>query len=84
MTISAGQAIQPGQPYTYQDLARLFGVCAKTIAPWFARWPKFRPNKNTVRIPGSTVEKFIQDKMSTEPDAKKGRVKGKKCPVERA
>jgi hypothetical protein len=83
MSIQSGQAILPGHLYTYQDLAGVFGACAKTIARWFANRRKFRPTKNTVRILGSEVLKFIEEQMSPEMDGKKDGVRRKKCPGER-
>ena len=82
MTNDTASAILPGHLYTYQDLAALFGICAKTVSRWFAKRRKFKPSKNTVRIPGSEVQKFIQEQMSPEVEAKKEGVRRTKRPVE--
>lgn len=51
--------------YTYQELSGLFQVHYRTVALWFRSRKKFRPTKNTVRIPESAVRQFINEKRRT-------------------
>ena len=78
----SAHAVDPEKLYTYQEVAGLMQVCVRTVARAFKHRRKFRPTKNTVRIPGNEVLAFLQGAMSPELDANLDAVKGTKCPLE--
>lgn len=51
--------------FTYQDLARMFGVHAKTVARWFKGRKILRLNHSTVRITPAQLDLFIKESCKT-------------------
>ena len=49
------------KPYTYQDLADLFGVTVRTIRRWWKDRRKFNPTPNTVRITQDQLDLFVRE-----------------------
>jgi hypothetical protein len=47
--------------YTYQEISAHCSVCVKTVARWFRRRQIFRPTHNTVRIPQSAFDAFLEE-----------------------
>jgi excisionase family DNA binding protein len=53
------------QLYTYQEIAAVFQVCARTVARWSRRLRVFRLG-NTVRLPESEVEKLFREHLAAK------------------
>jgi hypothetical protein len=54
--------------YTYQQVAEVFQVHAKTLYRWFKHRPKFK-YRNTVRLAESEVQRLVEERTLTRPSA---------------